>query len=176
MSVAKTVVGPMVNEAYLESLRDPEAEQESTRASSGNDMARALGDAAGGSTFTHNGKVYRLSAPNVGRAAQFCEWVKRNAREELAEFATLIPRDVYAASVTEFAKTARGTFVWGKPKIEEELNTPSGMVEWVRILLFEHHPTLTTDDVIQMVQESGEKIKLALAVFFPKETGEATQT
>lgn len=119
------------------------------------DVTRVLGAEGAGWPVYALGTTYYMTPPTLGQKSEFEAWLKAGAKKELAEMRSVMLRDEFAASMSHLATLfSSGVYRWGGPVYSESLNRGVGGLVLTQILLRQHHPTITREEVEAAVDDA----------------------
>ncbi len=105
--------------------------------------------------------VVLLFSPMTFRIkAEFGDYVKSKARQELFAMRSLLDSDTFANICAKFARDAgTGVYQWGKPASMEAISADDGVVQFVLLLLKRNQPHLEAEGLRDLMSRHTEAFR-----------------
>ena len=122
------------------------------------DVQQALGNHGSPFQVKWKGRIYTLSYKVQRIKAELVRWAKETAINEVLQLRSLLPPEDYQQQLKSVVNDSRdGKYDYGGDILNEMLDTPSGRIANLRILLGKDC-TLSDDELTELLLAEGDKI------------------
>lgn len=131
-------------------------------------MADFVGDAVKPLTVTSGGTTWRVGLPTQAAKARYEQLVFEREKDLVMRQKAFLPVADFQARCDALARQLEDRqFATGQPLWLKYASSGEGWVMWLQSLLAEHHPEVTFRQVVDLLKDKGDEVRLVLAAVVP---------
>lgn len=131
-------------------------------------MTDVLGEAIQPLTVESGGQVYRVGFPTQAAKGRYEQLVFEREKATVLRQKAFLPPEDYQARCDKLSEQIEGRqFATGQPMWLKYASSGAGWVMWVQSLIDQHHPGITFEQVVKLLEAKGDEVRLVLAAVVP---------